>query len=163
MIRISRLALLAYALALVVVVADQSLKYWLLEVFRLPDRASTPVIGPFWLTMVWNHGVSFGVFNTDAEWTRWALTGFSLAVALVLAVWAQRIEQPILAVAIGLIMGGALGNMIDRVHLGAVADFLDFSRLRFPWVFNVADSAINVGSALLIWDLFLAPRKRAGA
>ncbi|HEY1749883.1 MAG TPA: signal peptidase II [Caulobacteraceae bacterium] len=160
--RISRLALVAYALALAVVVADQSLKYWLLTYFHLPDRVTTPLIGPLSLTMVWNHGVSFGVFNSDAEWTRWALTAFSAGVAAILAVWAARTEQAILAVALGLIMGGALGNMIDRVRLGAVADFINFGHW-FPWVFNVADAAINVGSALLIWDLFLAPRKRAGA
>ena len=160
--RIPRLAALAYALALAVVVADQAVKYWVLEVFDLPIRTTARVAGPFWLTMVWNRGVSFGVLNTDADWTRWALAAFALAVAVVLAVWAWRVRSLVLALAIGFIMGGALGNLFDRVRLGAVTDFLDFSRLYFPWVFNVADAAINVGAALLIWDLFLAPRKRAG-
>jgi signal peptidase II len=162
MIRLSRLALVAYALAVVVVIADQGLKYWVLDVFNLPDRATAPVAGPFWLTMVWNRGVSFGVFNSDAGWTRWALAAFSLGVAGVLAVWATRVRQTMLALAIGFILGGAVGNLIDRVRLGAVTDFLDFSRWHFPWVFNLADAAINVGAVLLIWDLFLAPRKRAG-
>jgi signal peptidase II len=162
MIRISRLALLAYALAIVVVLADQGLKYWVLYVFNLPDRTTAQVIGPFWLSMVWNRGVSFGVFNSDADWTRWALSAFSLGVAGVLAVWAARARQLLLALALGFIMGGAVGNLIDRVRLGAVTDFLDFTRWHFPWVFNVADAAINVGAVLLIWDLFRAPRKRAG-
>ena len=140
---------------------DQALKYWILDVFALPDRPSTEVIGPFWLSMVWNKGVSFGVLNIEAGWTRWALTAFALAVAGGLAVWARRLEKPLLAMAVGLIMGGAVGNAIDRLRFGAVADFLDFSRLWFPWIFNVADSAITVGSVLLICDLFLAPRKRA--
>jgi signal peptidase II len=163
MIRIPRLAILAYALAIAVVILDQALKYWILNVFGLPDRSSTQVVGPFWLSMVWNKGVSFGVFNSDAPWTRWALSAFALAVAGALAVWARRAEKPLLALAVGLIMGGAVGNVIDRLRFGAVADFLDFSRLDFPWIFNVADSAITVGSVLLICDLVLAPKKPAPA
>ena len=75
----------------------------------------------------------------------------------------RRADRLILAVAVGLIMGGAVGNVIDRVRLGAVTDFLDFSQLWFPWVFNIADSAVSIGSVLLVWDLFLAPRKAAPA
>ena len=161
MIRVPRLALIAYVLALIVIVSDQALKYWVLDVFGLPERFSAPVAGPFYLTMVWNKGVSFGVLNTDAEWTRWVLSAFSLVVAGALAVWAWKVDRPILALAVGLIIGGAVGNAIDRLRLGAVTDFLDFTRLMFPWVFNLADSAISVGSVLLIWDLFLAPRKKA--
>ena len=111
--------------------------------------------------MVWNRGVSFGVLNIDADWTRWVLSAFSLGVAGALAVWAWRVDRPVLALAVGLIIGGAVGNAIDRVRLGAVTDFIDVTRLWFPWVFNLADSAISVGSVLLIWDLFLAPRNRA--
>jgi signal peptidase II len=161
MTRVPRLALIAYLLALAVIVSDQALKYWVLDVFGLPERFSAPIAGPFYLTMVWNKGVSFGVLNIDAEWTRWVLSAFSLIVAGALAVWAWKVDRPILAVAVGLIIGGAVGNAIDRLRLGAVTDFLDFTRLMFPWVFNLADSAISVGSVLLIWDLFLAPRKKA--
>lgn len=174
MIRIPRLAFLAYVLAVLVIVADQALKYWILDVYRLPerlsdlaalgaDRPSVTVVGPFHLSLVSNKGVSFGFMNIEAGWTRWALTVFSLAVAAALAVWAWRVEKPTLALAVGLIMGGAVGNAIDRIRLGAVTDFLDFSLLHFPWVFNIADSAITVGSILLVWDLFLAPRNSAGA
>jgi signal peptidase II len=170
-----RLALLAYAVAIVVIVADQALKHWILDVYRLPerlaelaattgtDRPSIAVVGPFHLTLVTNRGVSFGFMNAQASWTRWALTVFSLGVAGALAVWAWRLEKLLLALSVGLIMGGAIGNAIDRIRLGAVTDFLDFSSLYFPWVFNIADSAISIGSVLLVWDLFLAPRKRAGA
>jgi len=170
--RVTRLAILAYALAVVVIVADQALKYWILDVYRLPerlsdlaalgaDRPSIPVVGPFHLSLVTNKGVSFGFMNVEAGWTRWVLTVFSLGVAAALAVWAWRVEKLTLALSVGLIMGGAVGNAIDRIRLGAVTDFLDFSSLHFPWVFNIADSAITVGAVLLIWDLFLAPRKRA--
>jgi len=161
MIRIPRLAAIAYVLALVVVVSDQASKYWVLEVFRLPERFSAPVAGPLWLTMVWNKGVSFGVFNSDADWTRWVLSAFSVIVAAALAVWAWKLDRLLLALALGLIIGGALGNAVDRIRLGAVTDFVDVTRLWFPWVFNLADGAINIGSVLLVWDLFLAPRKRA--
>jgi signal peptidase II len=156
----NRLALLAYALAAVVIALDQALKYWVLNVFGLPNRPPTEVVGPFWLSMVWNKGVSFGVFNFDSGAARWPLTIFAVGIAGALAWWARKLEKPILAVAIGLIIGGALGNAIDRVRIGAVADFLDFSRLWFPWIFNVADSAITVGAVLLIWDLFV-PEARA--
>jgi signal peptidase II len=174
-----RLAFLAYGLAALVVAADQALKYWILEVYRLParlaeaslrlgvDNPSIPVIGPFHLTMVRNRGVSFGFLNIDAEWSRWGLTVFSIAVAIGLAVWVRRVERPILALAIGLVMGGAIGNVIDRVRLGAVTDFLDFSHIWypyfFPWIFNIADSSISVGVVLLLWDALAAPRKRAPA
>ncbi|HZZ89868.1 MAG TPA: signal peptidase II [Caulobacteraceae bacterium] len=160
MTRVPRLAAIAYGLALVVIVSDQALKYWVLDVFRLPERFSAPVAGPLWLTMVWNKGVSFGVMNFDEGWTRWPLSAFSLIVACALMVWAWRVEKLALALAVGLIIGGAVGNAIDRVRLGAVTDFIDVRRLWFPWVFNLADSAISVGSVLLIWDLFLAPRKK---
>jgi signal peptidase II len=159
--RISRLALIAYALALVVIVADQALKYWVLEVFHLPERVSAEIAGPFELTMVWNKGVSFGVLNIDADWTRWVLAAFSLGVAGALVVWVWKVDRPVLALAVGLIIGGAIGNAIDRLRLGAVTDFIHVTWPWFPWVFNLADSAISVGSVLLIWDLFLAPRKAA--
>jgi signal peptidase II len=162
MIRVPRLALIAYVLALVVIVADQAVKYWVLEVFRLPEHGTAPLVGPLWLSMVWNKGVSFGVLNFDADWTRWVLSLFSFGVAAALVGWAWRVDRPVLAIAVGLIIGGAVGNAIDRVRLGAVTDFIDVTRLMFPWVFNLADSAISIGSVLLIWDLFLAPgRKRA--
>jgi signal peptidase II len=163
MTRPNRLAVLAYAIAAAVIVLDQALKYWVLNVFRLPERVSAPVIGPFWLSMVWNRGVSFGFLNIGAEWTRWVLAAFAIAVAVTLALWVRRVDRLILAIAVGLIMGGAVGNVIDRVRFGAVTDFLDFSRLWFPWVFNVADSGVSIGSLLLVWDLFLAPRKAAPA
>jgi len=154
---------LGLAVAAVTLVVDQAVKYWVLEVFRLPERTTAPVIGPFWLSMVWNRGVSFGILNIDEAWSRWLLSAFAIAVAIALAVWVRRVDRPILAVAVGLIMGGAVGNVIDRVRFGAVTDFLDFSRLWFPWVFNVADSGVSIGSVLLVWDLFLAPRKAATA
>jgi len=150
---------LAYLLALAIVVVDQVSKYWVLDVFQLPDRGRVQVLGPFHLSFVQNEGVSFGLFRGEAEWIRWALCAFSLAVALGLAVWARRAERRITGLAVGLVMGGAIGNLIDRARFGWVVDFLDFTDLKFIWVFNVADSAISVGVALLVLESLFLPAK----
>ena len=147
-----RTSLIAYGLAVLTIVLDQLSKWWVLSVFDLPSKGSVNVAGPFDLTMVWNEGVSFGMLRAEQDLTRWALVVFSLVVAAFLAVWARKIEKPLLAIAVGLVMGGAVGNAIDRARFGAVADFLDFKALYFPWVFNVADSAIPVGVILLLLD-----------
>ncbi|MDO8901415.1 MAG: signal peptidase II [Phenylobacterium sp.] len=142
----------AYGLALTVIVLDQMSKHWILFVYDLPARISEQVAGPFFLTMVWNQGVSFGLLRADQDLGRWLLVGFSVLVAIALAVWARRIDRPLMAAALGLVMGGAIGNAIDRARFGAVVDFLDVSRLYFPWVFNIADAAISVGVVLLLID-----------
>ncbi|MGH6958215.1 MAG: signal peptidase II [Caulobacteraceae bacterium] len=157
------LAALAYGLAVVVVLADQGLKFWVLQGLRLTEVAPAHVAGPLWFSLVWNRGFSFGLLNVDSDVSRWVLVAFRIAVTLALGVWAWRLERRTLAFAVGLIMGGAVGNVIDQLRLGAVTDFIDLTRLWFPWVFNLADSAITLGSALLIWDLFLAPRNRPAA
>ena len=147
-----RTSLIAYGLAVLTIVLDQLSKLWVLNVFDLPSKGSVHVGGPVSLTMVWNKGVSFGLLRAEQDLTRWALVVFSLVVAAFLAVWARKIEKPLLAIAVGLVMGGAVGNAIDRARFGAVADFLDFKALYFPWVFNIADSAITVGVVLLLLD-----------
>lgn len=154
-----RLGLLAYLLAAAVVILDQATKYWVLNVIHLADRGQMAVVWPVQLSFVQNQGVSFGLFRGEAEWTRWALAAFSLVVSLGLAVWARRIDRPLLALSVGLVMGGAVGNLIDRVRFGWVVDFVDVTALHFPWVFNVADSGITVGIALLLLDSMLAPKK----
>lgn len=154
-----RTSFLAYGLAALTIVLDQLSKWWVLDVFDLAARKSVQVAGPFSLTMVWNKGVSFGMLRAEQDLARWGLVVFSLIVAGFLAVWARKIERPLLALAVGLVMGGAVGNAIDRARFGAVADFLDFKDLYFPWVFNVADSAISVGVVLLLLDSFLSERK----
>lgn len=145
---------MAYTIGLAVILVDQLVKMWMLGAFQLPVLGSVQVWGPFHLTMVWNQGVSFGLFRGEAEWVRWVLVAFSLGVAGFLAVWARRVERPLLGAAIGLVMGGAIGNMIDRVRFGKVADFIDVTALHFPWVFNIADSAISIGVVLLLIDSF---------
>jgi signal peptidase II len=113
----------------------------------------------FNLTWVENRGVSFGLFGDGSA--RWMLSAFSIVVAGVLGWWALKADRRLLITAIGLIMGGALGNVIDRIRFGYVVDFLDISgvhvfigsmKINFPWVFNIADSAICIGVVLLILD-----------
>ncbi|HEY8573173.1 signal peptidase II [Phenylobacterium sp.] len=161
---ISRLGWTAYVVALLVILADQGSKYWVLEVFQLPLRPSTQVAGPLSLTMVWNQGVSFGLLWANHDIVRWALAAFSIAVSVMLAVWVRRAERPLMAWALAFIMGGALGNVIDRIRFGAVADFIDVSALGFfPWVFNVADAAINIGIGLLLIDMLTTERRQKRA
>ena len=161
--RLTKLGLFAYALAGLVILLDQLSKHWILNVFDLPARGSVPLIGPVHLTMVWNKGVSFGLLRADIDLTRWALAAFSIIVAVLLAVWARHATRRVSAVALGLLIGGAVGNVIDRIRFAAVADFLDASRLYFPWVFNVADAAITCGIVLLLIDMLLQDRQEAPA
>jgi signal peptidase II len=172
----TRLGVRAYLLALAVIVLDQLTKFWILQSL-FPSRcpgfvadASTnagcsvellPVLS---LSMVWNRGVSFGLLQAQQDAARWGLAAFSAAVAVLLILWARKVQRPLLAAALGLVIGGALGNLIDRVRFGAVADFIDVSRLGFfPWVFNAADSAITVGVILLVLDSLLPQRRKVGA
>jgi signal peptidase II len=157
--RIPRIAWAAYGFALAVLVLDQITKAMILGSVDIADPRLIPDGYPFArvipgvldLTMVRNTGVSFGLFGGGEA--RWILTVFSLVVAGGLAVWALRAERRTLITAIGLVMGGAIGNVIDRIRFGYVVDFIDFSDTGlFPWVFNVADSAITVGVILLLLD-----------
>lgn len=150
---VTRLGGLALILALAVIVADQASKHWILEVLRLREGETLAVFGPLHLTGVRNSGVSFGFLQARHDLVRWALAVFSIVVSAVLAVWVRRTERPLFAVAVGLVMGGAVGNVIDRIRFGAVVDFIDVTRVYFPWVFNVADSAITLGICLLLIDM----------
>ncbi len=168
--KIPRIAYAAYGFALVIIVLDQLTKAWVLDAMSmltadgaLIDREmwslhSIPVIEPILrFSFVLNDGVSFGLFGGGAG--RWALSVFSIAVAVFLAVWATRTDRRMLISAIGFVMGGALGNVIDRIRFGGVVDFIDFSGTgMFPWIFNIADAAINVGVLLLIIDTLMSER-----
>jgi signal peptidase II len=152
---VTNLGVYAYVLAVVVLVIDQISKFWVLNGLHLADRGQIGVLPFFRLTMVMNRGVSFGLLRADSPVGRWLLVAAALAVAVGLIAWVRRADRVLFATAIGLIIGGALGNnLIDRARIGEVVDFLDFSGLYFPWVFNVADSAISIGVALLLLDSF---------
>lgn len=170
--KLSRLALTAYIVAIVIIVVDQFTKAWILGALDMLTASGALIDRELWggrsisiiepilrFSFVLNDGVSFGLFGGGAG--RWILSVFSIAVSGALAWWALRSDRKLLTAAIGLVMGGALGNVIDRIRFGGVVDFLDFSGTGlFPWVFNVADSAISIGVALLILDGVWADRRK---
>ena len=152
----------AFALAALVIGLDQALKQWVVAGLGLEVGESRPLFGPLAFTLVHNDGISFGFFQTHAPWTRWALAAFALVVSVLLIAWVRRADRLVTGVAGGLILGGALGNLIDRVRLGAVVDFVDVHPLVFPWIFNIADSGITVGVIVLLAEnLFQVGRARA--
>lgn len=154
-------------IAILIVALDQASKGWVLyglDLINQPVGQREEVFPFFHLTMVWNRGISFGFLQAQAVWHSWLLIAFSLGVTGLLGAWMWRAARWLQATAYALIMGGAVGNAIDRAFYGAVADFLDFSSLPLPfgfsfgWVFNVADICINIGVAVLIIDLLLNER-----
>lgn len=150
-------------LSALVLVVDQLSKYWVLNILRLREQTLGHIeLGPiFDLTFVWNTGVSFGLFKADSMVGRVLLSLFALAILVVMTVWLLRTDRRLSALSLGLIIGGALGNLVDRIVYGKVVDFLDFSDIHFIWVFNVADSAITVGVMVMLVDAFwLEPRQK---
>lgn len=152
-------ALKAFGIALAAIVLDQLTKAWMISGLDLREVGQIPLLGSFFrFSWVENRGVSFGLFGDGSG--RWWLSAFSIGVAIALGVWAMRQSRPLVLTAIGLLIGGALGNAIDRIRFGYVVDFLDFSGTGlFPWVFNVADSAITIGVVLLLVDAWQVERK----
>lgn len=138
--------------SLITLLADQISKWWFIYELRLPDREI--ILLPFFkLVMVWNYGVSFGMFADKAESQKWLLSGLALAIIAVLLYWLKSAENKLVALAVGLVAGGAIGNVIDRMRFGAVADFFYLHYEDFYWpAFNIADSAIFIGVVLLCWE-----------
>ena len=142
---------LGYGLAALVFAADQASKYWITAVLDLRSRGSVPVLPFFNLTWVENTGVSMGLFRAGSDTARWALVAATAAIALGVMVWIARERSRWDVVALGLVLGGALGNIVDRVRFGYVVDFLHFFwQDHHFYVFNVADAAISVGVAMLL-------------
>jgi signal peptidase II len=151
----------AMGLVAATVVADQVSKQLLMQ-YLMKIGATLPVIdGFFQLVMVWNRGVSFGLMD-DRALPPWALSAVAIAVCVGLFFWLRRTDQPLTGWGIGLVMGGAIGNVIDRARWGAVFDFADFHVHQWHWpAFNVADSAIVVGVGLMLIDSLMSERRRA--
>jgi signal peptidase II len=142
-------------IAAVVIAIDQLTKWWIVENVMQPPRL-IEITSFFNLVMAWNRGVSFGLFNNDWPLNAWVLPLIIGAIVVVLAVWLVRCERATIGWALGLVIGGAVGNLVDRVRYGAVADFLDFHAFGYHWpAFNVADSAITIGAVILILDSLL--------
>lgn len=145
---------LGLAIAAVTLAADQVSKYLLIGVMQANGFQPIEITPFFNLVMVWNRGVSFGLFASNMEIVRWLLVVMSICVSIGLLIWMYRAANRWLSIGLGLVVGGAIGNAIDRVVYGAVADFFDFYLAgvgHWP-AFNIADSAIVVGVGFLLID-----------
>lgn len=151
-------------IAIVTLLLDQASKQWVLEAYGQMPRFLTEVTSFFNLVLVWNRGISFGMFAQHPEWMPWMLTAMALAITAILGHWLAKATHLLTAAALGLIIGGALGNVIDRLRFGAVVDFLDFHLEDYHWpAFNLADSAIFIGVVLLVMESILVQNPRDDA
>ena len=155
-------ARLGGAVALTTLALDQISKLYLLFGYDLPLREPLRLVPFLDLIVVWNRGISYGLFQQETEIGRWALLALSVAAAIGLSIWMARAPSRLLAASLGFIIGGAIGNAIDRLAYGAVFDFVHFHIGSFSWyVFNIADAAIVAGVIGLVYDA-LAGHKRLG-
>ncbi len=141
--------------ALLVLIADQATKAWVLYGLDLPALGSVAVLPVLSLTMVWNHGVTFGLMAGLGAAGAWLLAAVALLVVALLIVWMRRTDRAPVAAALGAIAGGATGNVIDRLRFGAVVDFIHAHAHALGWswyVFNVADASIVCGVGVLMLD-----------
>ena len=157
-------------LAAIVLLLDQATKwlfyegltglsFWAPAPVPLPRGPIVEVTGFFNLVTVWNYGVSFGMFNRGSAESAWIFALVAAVITVVLVVWLVRAPERMVASALGLIIGGAIGNVVDRLRFGAVFDFLDVHALGWHWpAFNVADAAISIGVFLLLLDALFAPK-----
>lgn len=148
--------------AAVVAILDQLSKAWVLGLLaaRPPGERFVTLTGFFNLVLTWNRGMSFGLFNTGAALNAVVFTVLAAIIVLALVLWLRRTREPLLAIAIGLVIGGAIGNVVDRLWRGAVVDFLDFHLGEWHWfAFNLADAAICIGVALMVIDSLLGRRE----
>ena len=155
---------LGVSAAVLVFLADQASKWWVLNGLDLPGRGSVAVLPWLSLTMVWNQGVTFGLLRAGSGWGPALLAGMALLVVVALLAWMRRAESRMVATALGAIAGGAVGNVLDRLRHGAVVDFIHAHAGGWSWyVFNVADAAIVCGVGLLLLDGLLPRRDTVAA
>lgn len=150
-----QLGLTIVALAFVL---DRLSKWWIMDILELPKIQMVQILPIFNLQWAENRGVSFSMFTADGDLGRWMLVGVTLLIVIGLSVWLKSAQTRLLVVALALVIGGALGNIYDRALFGYVIDFLQFHVGDWSFaIFNVADSCISVGAALLLWDSFFGP------
>jgi signal peptidase II len=150
---------LGFSVAASVCLIDQLVKYWIIHIVHLAERGSIEILPFFRLTYVGNIGVSMGLFRANSDMARWFLVAVTAVIAGAVAVWIIREKQRPDVLSLGLVLGGAIGNIVDRVRFGYVVDFLHFFwREHSFWVFNVADAAITAGVLLLLVRALTAPK-----
>jgi len=157
------LSLLGIGMAVVVAAIDQVHKWWMLTVYGIREGQRVTVLPFLDLEYVRNTGVSYGLFLQNSRQGQWLLAGFAALAVCAMAVWLARgVTTRLVAISLGLIMGGAASNAIDRLILGGVADFFSLHAYGFYWyVFNIADVAIVAGVVGLIYDSLGPSRKDA--
>ncbi|MFO0995703.1 MAG: signal peptidase II [Alphaproteobacteria bacterium] len=150
---------LGLGIGALVALLDQATKWWILATVMQPPRVIE--VTPFFnLVLGWNRGVSFGLFNESDGVGPWPFVVLTAAITVGLVIWLKRTTYAWLGVALGLIIGGAIGNAVDRLRFGAVVDFLDFHLAELHWpAFNVADSAISVGVVMVLVDSLFGRRR----
>jgi signal peptidase II len=163
----TRFARLGFAVAAIVFVLDQALKAWFIAGFDLGAKGVVKVMPGLELVLTWNTGISYGLFQQDSPVGRWLLIAIMVLAVILLSLWLRRTQGRLTAIALGLIIGGALGNAVDRLIFGAVADFiliyLAGTGWRFDWyVFNLADATIVAGVVGLMYES-LFPERAAKA
>jgi signal peptidase II len=144
-------------IAILALAADQLNKYWMIEIYGIGERGRVAVTSYLDLVMLWNPGISVGQLPQNSDLGRYLLIGFSIVAAIALAIYLAYAHSRLIAASVGLIIGGAIGNVIDRIVHGAVADFFSFHYAGYYWyVFNIADVAITLGVFGLLID-WIAP------
>jgi signal peptidase II len=148
---------LGLLIATLVFVLDQLSKFWILRIVNLDEREPIQITPFMDLAMAWNKGVSYGLLSTHMQGL---LVALSVAIAIMLVFWLRKTSKPLSAASYGLLIGGALGNALDRVLHGAVADFVLLHWGTWNWyIFNMADIAIVAGVIVLLYDAIFDSRK----
>ena len=142
--------------------ADQASKLWLLHGYGLGERGGVALTPFLDIVLVWNRGISYGLLQQDGNLGRWALAGFTVLASMAIWAWSVKAENRLQALGLALILGGAIGNGIDRLVYGAVVDFVYFHLGTFSWyVFNLADAWIVAGVATLLYEWAIGGPKNA--
>lgn len=145
----AHLIVACYCLAALVTALDQLHKWYMLDVMHIAETGPVRVLSFFNLVMVWNPGISFGMFRDNA-YSAYIFSGLAALIIVALSVWLFYSPGRLITIAIGVVIGGAVGNVIDRLRFGAVADFFDFHLMGYHWpAFNIADAMVFTGALLL--------------
>ncbi len=149
-------------LAALTLAIDQFYKWWMLNVYQIAGRGTIEVTPFFDLVMVWNRGISYGLFQQNSETGRIVLILLSSLAVILIFVWMLRSRSRLVSFALALVAGGAMGNVVDRLNFGAVADFFALHAFGYQWyIFNLADVAIVAGVVGLIYDSLFNGHKSA--
>lgn len=157
-----RYSFFGLVVASVIFIADRANKIWLVDIWDLAERGRVELTPFLDLVLVWNRGVSYGLFAQGTDTGRYLLFAFAIVVSIALVIWLARADGRGMALGLGLVIGGAISNASDRLIYGAVADFYSLHAMGFYWyVFNLADVAIVAGVAALLYVSFGSDHKSA--